>query len=124
MKSKIFTFFCVVLALVFINAGMDKFFHYIPVPNNLPEEVVKDGMALVEIAWLLPLIASAEILGGLLIIFRKTRALGVLVLFPVAVGILLSNTVDASALPVALAVWAILLWIIYENREKYLVLVR
>lgn len=125
MKQKIFTVLCVLLAIVFINAGLDKFFHYMPVPENLPEALVRNGMAISEVGWLLPLIATAELTGGLLILFRRTRALGVLVLFPVVVGIMLTNTlVDTSGLVVALPVFVMLLWIIYENREKYLGLVR
>jgi len=36
------------------------------------------------------------------------------------VGILLTHVfVDTNGLPIALVIWAILLWIIFENREKY-----
>ncbi|MGB0176237.1 MAG: DoxX family protein, partial [Owenweeksia sp.] len=62
----------------------------------------------------------AELVGGLLIIFPKTRALGVLVILPVAVGILLTHLlVDNNGLLVALLIWAILLWILFDNRKKY-----
>ena len=73
-----------------------------------------------EIVWLLPLIGIAEIIGGLLIIFPKTRALGALVIFPVAVGILLTHIfVDTSGLLIALVIWIVLLWILFDNKEKY-----
>ncbi len=125
MKHKILTVVSALLGLMMINGGLNKFLNYMPVPDNLPEPLIKDSMAMVEIEWLMPLIAVAEILGGLLVILPKTRALGVLVLFPVMVGILLTHIfVAPDGLLIALLLWAVLIWIIYENREKYLGLVR
>lgn len=125
MKSKILTVLSTLVGLLMINGGLNKFLNYIPVPEGLPEEVIKDGMAMMEISWLMPLIAIAEIAGGLLLIFPKTRALGVLILFPVMVGVLLNHiTVAPSGLPMVLVIWAILIWIICENRQKYLGLLR
>lgn len=120
MKHKILTGFSILFGLLLINGGLNKFFNYMPVPENLPEAISKDMAALVEISWLMPLIACAELLGGLLIMFPKTRALGVLIVFPVMIGVLLTHIfVDTSGLPIALVIWAILIWIIYENRHKY-----
>jgi putative oxidoreductase len=125
MKKKILTVLSVLLGLMMLNGGLNKIFQYIPVPDNLPAELAKDNAALMEISWLMPLVAAAEILGGLLIFLPKTRALGVLVLFPVMVGILLTHIfVGPSGIPMALILWAVLLWIIYENREKYLTLIK
>ena len=124
MKRKILNVLSVLFGLLLMNAGLSKFFNYMPVPENLPEAVVKDNAAFAEISWLMPLIASAELLGGLLILFPKTRALGALVVFPVMVGVLLTHTLVApEGLPIALVIWAILLWIIFDNRQKYLALV-
>ena len=73
----------------------------------------------------MPLIASAELLGGLLIIFPKTRALGALVVFPVMVGVLLTHLfVDTSNLIMALVIWVVLIGIILDNKEKYLALLK
>lgn len=125
MKKKILMILSALLGLMLINAGLNKFLNYMPVPENMPEAMVNDFRALMEISWLMPLVATAEIVGGLLLIINKTRALGALVIFPVMVGILLTNIfVDTSGLPVAIVIWAILLWIIYENKEKYLPIVK
>lgn len=120
MKNKILTVVSVLFGLLLINGGLNKFFNYMPVPDDIAEEMLKDMNAIVEISWLMPLIALAEITGGLLIIFPKTRAFGAVVVFPVMVGVLLTHIfVDPSGLPIALVIWAILLWILFENREKY-----
>jgi len=55
----------------------------------MPEKMVKAGMAFVEIGWLLPLVGTMEIIGGLLLIFTRTRAFGAIVILPVLTGILL-----------------------------------
>ena len=125
MKNKILQILSIVFGLLLVNGGLAKILKYMPIPTNLPEEVMKDNAALAEISWLMPLVAVAEFVGGLLIIYPKTRALGVLVVFPVMVGVLLIHIfVDPGNLPVALVIWAILLWIIFENREKYLELLK
>jgi len=63
--------------------------------------------------------------GGLLIIVPRTRALGALVVFPVMVGVLLTHIfVAPDGLIIALVIWAILLWIIVENKQKYLQLLK
>lgn len=120
MKRKILTLLSAIFGLLLINGGLDKLLHYMPTPENLNPELVKDFEALMEISWLMPLIALAEIIGGALLIFPKTRALGALIVLPVMVGVLLTHIfVDASQLIIAIVIWAILLWILYDNREKY-----
>lgn len=121
MKNKILFGLSLLFGLIFINGGLNKFFNYMPMPENPPAEGMKDFGAMMEISWLMPLVAVAEIVGGILIIIPKTRALGAIIIFPMMVGILLTHMiVDTSNLPVALVLAAILGWIIYENREKYL----
>ncbi|MFA7445579.1 MAG: DoxX family protein [Flavobacteriaceae bacterium] len=120
MKQKILNVISILFALLLINGGLNKFFNYMPTPDDLPEALANDFAAIIEISWLMPLIGFAEILGGLLIIFPRTRALGAIVIFPIAVGILLTHIfVEPSGLPIALVIWAILLWIMWENRKKY-----
>ena len=125
MKKKILFVVCILFGLMFINAGLNKFFNYIPAPANLPEKMVKVMAAMVEITWLMPLLASAEIVGGILFMIPKFRALGAIVIFPVMVGILLTHLVlEPSGLPIALVLLAIELWVIFENREKYMPMIR
>lgn len=120
MKTKILFVFSLLFGLMFINSGLDKFFHYMPIPEGIPQNVVRVGNAILEIGWLMPLVAVAEIIGGVLVIIPKYRALGALVILPVMVGILLMHIVHAPAgLPIALVLFAILLWIMIENRAKY-----
>ncbi|MFS2186231.1 DoxX family membrane protein [Mucilaginibacter sp. Mucisp84] len=125
MKSKILFVLCLLTGLMFINAGLDKFFHYMPMPKEMPEKMVKAGHAFMQIAWLMPLVGAMEILGGLLLIIPRTRALGALVLVPLLTGILLANiSMAPSGLPIVLVLIAIVLWVIIDNWEKYLPMIR
>jgi uncharacterized membrane protein YphA (DoxX/SURF4 family) len=125
MKSKILFVLSLLAGLMFINAGLDKFFHYMPMPKEMPEKMVKVGMAFTEIGWLMPLVGAIEILGGLLLIFTRTRALGAIVILPVLTGILLANiSMAPSGLPIVFALIVIILWAIIDNREKYLPMIR
>lgn len=120
MKNKILFVFYLLFGLMFINAGLNKFFNYMPVPEDIPPEPMKDFGAMAEISWLMPLLATVEILGGVLFIIPRTRALGALVILPIMVGILLSHIVVApSGLPVALILAAVLVTAMMENRRKY-----
>lgn len=117
---KIFKFIlCLLFGLMFINAGLDKFLHYMPIPPMEPE-VIKVGEAFMTISWLMPLIAIVEIVGGLLFIFPKTRALGAIVILPVMIGIMLHNAVYMpSGLAIAGIFFLINLWALYDNKNKY-----
>ncbi|WP_144080081.1 hypothetical protein [Flectobacillus major] len=53
--------------------------------------MVKAFSAFIEIGWLMLLVGLAEIIGGQLIIIPRTRALEALIIFPVMVGIFLTN---------------------------------
>jgi len=124
-RKKIINLLALLLALVLLNSGLNKFFNYMPMPKELPEAVIKDGAAMIEIAWLMPLLACAEILGALLLVFPKTRALGLLVVFPVLVGVLLTHIfVAPNGLAMALTIWAILICLIIDEKDKYLPLIR
>ncbi|WP_214225391.1 DoxX family protein [Pedobacter sp. B4-66] len=125
MKKKIMFVLCLLAGLMFINAGLDKFFHYMPVPKEMPEKMLTAMKALMVIGWLMPLVGTIEILGGALLIFNKTRALGAIVILPVLTGILLTNiNVAPSGLPIVGVLIAIILWVIIDNREKYLPMIK
>ncbi|XRE42273.1 hypothetical protein ACIVBQ_000477 [Tenacibaculum discolor] len=120
MKQKILFVLSLLFGLMFINSGLNKFLNYMPMPEDLPEKMMSAMTAMMEIGWLMPLVGIAEILGGILFIIPKTRALGAVAIFPVMIGIMLTNIFQApSGLPIAIALFAINLWVIYENRDAY-----
>lgn len=120
MKNKILFILCLLSGLMFINAGLNKFFNYIPVPEDLPEEAMNMFMAMMEITWLMPLIAIFEIIGGVLFIIPRFRALGAIILTPLMVGIVAHHLTLGFGLPIPLVIAVILVWVIIENKNKYL----
>jgi uncharacterized membrane protein YphA (DoxX/SURF4 family) len=112
--------------LMFINAGLNKFLNYMPMEKPTPEQMELFA-AFDKIFWLLPLVGAVEILGGLLFIFPKTRALGAIVILPVMVGIVIHNfTMDKSSMGMSIAgvLFLINLWMIIDNKEKYRALLK
>lgn len=125
MKKKILFVVSLLFGLMFINAGLNKFLNYMPPPKDMPANMMEVMGAIMKITWLMPLVGIAEIVGGILFIFPRTRALGAIIILPVMVGIVLTTiTVAPSGLPITLALSAILIWVIIENREKYLPMIR
>ncbi len=121
MKNKILFAASLLFGLMFINSGLNKFFHYMPMPKDMPESAINLFTAFMSIGWLMPLIAVVEIIGGLLFILPKYRAIAALMIFPILVGIVLTHIVNIpSGLPMAIALMGIELWVIFENRQKYL----
>ena len=125
MKKRSLFGVSLLLGLIFINSGLNKFFNYMPMPKDMPEHMMKLMGAIKDIGWLFPLVAVAEIVGGALFITNKFRALGAIIIFPVLAGILLTHIfVAPSGLPMAFVLWGIELWVIIENREKYLPMIK
>lgn len=115
----------VLFGLMFLNAGLNKFFNYMPMPKDLPKSMIDVMGALSSMSWFMPLVGVVEVIGGVLIILPKTRALGAIICFPIMVGILFINIFHApSGLPIAGVLTAINLLVIFENRGKYAQLIR
>jgi len=120
MKNKILFVVSLLFGLMYVNAGLNKFFNYMPMPEKMPEDMLKFMGAVMQITWLMPLVGIVEIVGGVLFAIPKYRALGAIIIFPVMVGILLTNIFNApDGLPIALILLAINLWAMYNDRVKY-----
>jgi uncharacterized membrane protein YphA (DoxX/SURF4 family) len=81
MKKKILFIVSLLFGLMFINSGLNKFFHYMPMPADMPEDIMKFFSAVMTIGWLMPLVATVEIIGGVLVI-TNIGLLGHLLFFP------------------------------------------
>ncbi len=125
MKNKILFVLCLLFGLMFINSGLNKFLNYIPMPKDMPAEMVKFNEAFMTIGWLMPLIGFVEIVGGILFVIPKTRALGAIIIFPIMVGILFTHIFNApQGLPIAIVLLAINAWVIIENKAKYMPMIK
>lgn len=97
-----------------------------PMEKPTPEQM-KLFAAFGEISWLMPLTGIVEVIGGLLFVFPKTRALGAIIILPVMIGIVFHIfTLDKSPMGMSIAgvLFLINLWMIIDNKEKYKTLVK
>lgn len=110
---------CILFGLMFLNSGLNKLFHYLPMPE-LTEAQKSIFAAFGQISWLMPLVAVAEIVGGILFMTNKYRALGAIIIFPVMVGIFLHHLIlEPSNMIMVIVLLAINLWMIFDNWKKY-----
>ncbi|NMM47375.1 DoxX family protein [Marinigracilibium pacificum] len=124
MKNKILFVVSLLIGLMMINSGLNKFLQYMPMPE-MNESAGQLMAAFAQARWLFPLIAIAEIVGGILLIVPKTRALGAIVLFPVIVGIFLFHAVlDPSTVMISIILLLLNILILFDNRSKYLPMIR
>src|SRR5690606_21127289 len=120
MKNKILTGLSILFGFLMVNFGLNEFFNYIPM-SEMSEEMMQIMGAFLTIKWILPLVGITEIIGGLLIAIPKTRALGALIMLPVMVGIFVHHLVhDLAGIGLALILFAINIWVIVANWNKYL----
>src|SRR5690606_4820952 len=119
MKNKILNGLCILFGLMMVNAGLNKFFNYMPMPE-MSEEMMQIMGSFITIKWILPLVAIVEIIGGVIMAIPKTRALGAIIILPVMVGIFGHHLVlDISGIGMALILFAINIWAIVDNWNKY-----
>ncbi|WP_018627265.1 DoxX family protein [Niabella aurantiaca] len=124
MKKKLLFTACLLTGLLFINAGLNKFFNYLPMPEEMPEASLKLFSAMIQISWLMPLVGIAEITGGILFIIPRYRALGVLILTPVMAGILLTHiSADPGGWIMPTLMALVMTWSVIEQRRQYLQLI-
>jgi uncharacterized membrane protein YphA (DoxX/SURF4 family) len=125
MRKKILFVVGILFGLMMINSGLNKFFHYIPMPEKLPEPMMETFKSFMQIGWLFPLIATIEIIGGGVFMIPRFRALAATMLFPILVGVLLFHSIQApSGVLMAIILMGINIWAIIEDKDKFLPLIK
>ncbi len=118
--NKVLNILAIIAGIAMVLFGANKFGNFIPMPPPTPEQQAMFG-AFMSLKWILPLAGVGEILGGAALAWPKTRALGAVMLFPITLGIIINAIVlDNSALPMSAVFFIINLWVIYDNRSRYM----
>ncbi len=119
MNNKIQKFIQIILGLILIIFGANKFIGFIPAPE-LPEAAAGFMDALVKTGYMFPLIGVIEVITGLLLIFNKWVAFAVILLAPVAINMILFHLklAHGGIAPAAL-VTILNVVLIYVNWDKY-----
>ncbi len=119
MKNKILLVVSVLFGLMFLNSGLNKFFNYMDMPE-LNEMAGATIGAFVESGWLMPLVGIVEIIGGILVMLPKYRAVGAIMMLPITLGIMLFHLAqEPNGLIMSIILFVVNAWLIFENRDKY-----
>jgi putative oxidoreductase len=112
------------LGLVFTVFGLNFFVHFIPQPPAPPQADAFVG-ALAASGYLMPLLATTEVLAGLLLLRNRFVPLALALLAPIVVNIVGFHLALAPAgLPVALAVLVAQLYLAWARRESFAPMLR
>jgi uncharacterized membrane protein YphA (DoxX/SURF4 family) len=119
MNSKVTMVLRIILGLILIIFGANKFAGFMPAPE-LPESAGNFMTALMVAGYMFPLIGAVEVIVGLLLVFKKWVPFALLLLAPVSVNIIFFHLMLAPAGIGPGAVLAILnVALIYAYWDKY-----
>lgn len=114
----------VLLGLVFVVFGSNKFLHFLPNPP-MPAGPGTQFMGAMFETHYIYVVATCEVIGGLLLLSGRYVALGLTLVGPVVVNILAFHTfMEPSGLPIAFVVSALALFLLYRYRANFAGLVK
>jgi len=117
MNSNVQMILRVVLALVLLVFGFNKFFGFIPM-DAPPEGSFMD--ALIKTGYMMPLIAVSEIVPGFLLLMNTWKGFALAWLVPISVNIVAFHLVfDMSTIAPAALVALLNAVLIYANWERF-----
>ena len=109
----------VLVGLLLVFAGLNKFFHFAPDPPHNDAGGAFLG-ALVQSGYVMTIVAIVEIVCGAAFIAGRFVALAAVLLAPVALNIVLFHTMlDSSGAAPGLFVGAATLYLLFVNLPKY-----
>ncbi len=118
MKEKVITVIRFLLGLMMVNAGFNKFFHYMPMPEMT--QVAMDLMgAFGASGFMLPLIAITEIIAGVLLLSKRSTALGAVLMMPITVNIFLFHAfLDTAGMGMGIVLLLINIAILVSEKKR------
>jgi len=111
------------LGLIFAVFGSNAFLHFIPMPPLSGPGGAFIG-AMYETGYLY-VVASCQVVGGLILLSGRFTPLGLTLLGPVLVNILCFHIfMNHAGLPLALVVAALALFLLWQNRSAFVGILR
>jgi uncharacterized membrane protein YphA (DoxX/SURF4 family) len=119
MNSKLILVLRILLALILIVFGSNKFFNFMP-PMQLNAQAMDLMGAMMKSGYLFKLIGATEIFVGLLLLFNKWVPLALVIFAPIAVNMVFFHLFLApAAIGPAAVVTIITIILMYNNWNKY-----
>lgn len=123
-KSKINSAIQVVLGLLLLATGINKFVPFMG-SHEMPDAANQFMQALGATGYMMPMIAITEILVGALLVIHLWSALALVLLAPLSVNVVLFHIFLApDAIAMALAVALLNLYLLFVYRAKYMPMLR
>jgi len=122
MNSKVFMVIRILLALMLLVFGLNKFFNFLPAPEGMSADAGAYFGALSS-AKVVTLVAVVEIIAGLALLFNKYGALMALILMSISVNaVLFHATLDMGNIGPAIGLLVLNVIVLYGYKAKYKVL--
>lgn len=122
MNSKLMMALRILLGLILVVFGANKFFDFMP-HMEMPEPAGKLMMAMMASGYMLKLVGAAEIFVGFLLLVKKWVPLALVILAPISINMILFHLFLAPAgIAPAAVVTIINVLLIYNNWSKLKIL--
>ncbi len=110
--------------LFWLVFGLNNFLHFFPIPE--PSQEGADFMrALENTGYVLPLVYSAQIIAGLMLLVRRFVPLALLVLAPIVANILLYDLfLNPSGLVIGGVIGALYAVVLFDHKHKFIPLLK
>ncbi|MGK0407169.1 MAG: putative membrane protein YphA (DoxX/SURF4 family) [Roseivirga sp.] len=109
----------VVLGLMLVVFGLNKFLQFMPVPP-MPEAAGAFMGALVTSGYIMAIVAIVEIATGILLLVNKFQPLTLVVLFPILLNAFLFHLfLDFAGIGGAVVALAMNVFLMFANKEAY-----
>ena len=113
------------LGIVFLVFGLNFFFHFFSMSSSAPQpDAVKNFMSAIYPTGFLTFVKVIEVSGGLLLLINKTRALALILIAPIVVGITAYETFIAHQPGLGIILLILNAIGIIINAKKYLPIVQ
>ncbi len=119
MNSKLNLVLRILLGVIFLPIGLNKFFNFIPLPP-MSDSGAHFVEALIKTGYMWPLVGITEVTAGILLLANKWKGLALIFGAIISVNIVLFRIIlDTNGIALALFVAVINTSLMYLNRDIY-----
>lgn len=118
MKAKVELVVRILMGLMYVVFGLNKFLHFIPMPE-MPEAEAKYLGALQETGFMIPVIGLMEVVAGALFLAGRYVGLAAIAILPITVNIFLTHLfLGIEGIPVVLFLLAVNVYLLIYRKEQ------
>lgn len=120
--SKVFLGSRLLLGLIYFVFGLNGFFHFLPMPEQLPESASAFLGGLMAAGYFFPFLKATEVIAGAVLLTGRFTALASVVLAPITLNIflfhaLLTPGLQNSLMPIVMVVLSVV--VAFSVRAKF-----